>query len=157
GLLEAGGRAADELEGVPALAPALDLAVGELVGVDAAHRAAVGIADLGEVRAPFDRVRLRAHDRLPAREAPATALCFFHQLRNPVPRLARLRRVDAADAVHRRRIEHVALAVADFVRGARPRGEVAVARAVDEHPAAHRAPTRFGLDDDGLDRIVRGF
>src|SRR5262249_39232484 len=94
-LLEAGRGAADELESVPALAPPLDLAVGELVGVDAAPRAAVGIADLGEVGAPFDRVRLRAHDRLPAREAPATALCFLHQLRNPVPGLACLRRVDA--------------------------------------------------------------
>src|SRR6185369_5906593 len=66
-------------------------------------------------------VRLRPHDRLLAREAPPHALCFFHQLRDLLPGLARLGGVDAADAVHGGRIEHVALAVADLVRRAGPR------------------------------------
>src|SRR2546425_6153449 len=48
-------------------------------------------------------------------------------------RSARLLRIDATDAVHGRGIEHVAFAVADFVRRAGPGCEVAVARAVDEN------------------------
>src|SRR6266850_3690993 len=118
GALEAGRRLADELEGVPHLPAPLDLAPGELPGVDPAHGGAVGIADLREVGAPFDRVGLRPHDRLLAREAPAFALGLLHQLGDALPGLARLLRIDAADAVHRRRIEHVALAVAYFVRRA---------------------------------------
>ncbi len=43
-------------------------------------------------------------------------------------------------------IEHVALAVADLVRRAGPRREIAVARAIDKQLATNRAAARFGLD-----------
>src|SRR5687768_1046867 len=146
--LEPGGDALDELEGLPALAAALDLAVGQLLGVDAAYRAAVGIADLGEVGAPLDRVGLRAHDGLLAREAPAAPLGFFHELGNAVPGLAGLVGVDAADAVHGGGKQHAAAAVAYLVGRAAPGGEVAVAGAVDEDCSGDCAPARLGFDQE---------
>ncbi len=45
-------------------------------------------------------------------------------------------------------------AVADFVRHAGPRGEVAVARAVDEDLAAHREAARLRLDEHRVDLVV---
>ena len=71
-------------------------------------------------------------------------------------RAAGFRRVDAVDTEHRRGVQHVAGAVADLVRNAGPRREIAVARAVDEHAPADREAARFRLDEDCLDAVVGG-
>src|SRR5690606_13293396 len=128
----------DELEHVPALAPPFDLAVAQLARVDAADRGAVRVLDLRKVRAPLDRIALRAHDRLLAWKAPARLFGFVHQRRDQLPRAPGPLGVDAVDSEHRRRVQHVARAVADLVRSAGPRTEVAVAGRVDENPAADR-------------------
>src|ERR1051325_1490710 len=143
--LEARRRFADELERLPDLPASFDFPPGELLGIDAADRGAIRVTQLCEVGAPFDRIRLRAHDRLLARKAPPRALRFLPALGARLPGLAPPRRINAADAVHGRGIENVALAVAHFVRRPGPAGEIAVARAVDEDPAAYRASTGLRL------------
>src|SRR5262249_28798320 len=146
---------ADELEYIPALATALDLAVAELLGVDAADGGAVGVLDLREVGAPLDRIALRAHDRLLAREAAAgLALGLVHQLRDQLPGASGLGRVDAVDPKHGRGIKHVAGAIADLERGARPSGEIAVAGSVNEDLAAHGKASRLGLDHQRVDAVL---
>ena len=68
GLLEARRAFLDELEHVPALLAAFDLAVRKLARVDAADGRAARVLDLREVGAPLDRVALRPNDRLLARK-----------------------------------------------------------------------------------------
>jgi hypothetical protein len=126
----------------------------ESARVDAADGRAVWILDLREVRAPLDRIALRPHDRLLAREGAAALLGFLHELRHELPGSPRLLRVHAVDAEHRRRVQHVAGAVADLVRHAGPGREIAVAGAVDEHSAADREAAGLRLDEHGLDAIV---
>src|SRR4051812_25821073 len=132
GALEARCRLTNELERVPHLSAAFELAIGKLACIDAADGAAVGIADLREVGAPLHRIRLGPHDRLLARKFATLLFRSIHQLGDALPGIARLLRVDAADAVHGGWIKHVALAVADLAGRAGPRRKIAVARSVDE-------------------------
>ena len=90
GLFESRRDFLDELKDVPALPSPFDLAVAQLVGIDAADGSAVGILDLREIRAPLDRVALRAHDRLLARKLAAFLLGLVHELWNQLPGAARL-------------------------------------------------------------------
>ena len=69
------------------------------------------------------------------------------------PCVRRARRIDAVHAKHRRGIEHVAGAVAEFVRHAGERGEIAVAGTIDEDARAHRATPRARLQDQRVDRL----
>ncbi len=62
--------------------------------------------------------------------------------------------IDAVDAEHHGRIEHVAVAVAFLEIGAGEGGEIAVAGAVDKHPAEDRVAAGFGLDQQRLDAPV---
>src|SRR5690606_32716998 len=147
-VVEARRHALDELEDVPALATPLDFAIAQLPRVDAADRGAVRVLDLGEIRTPLDRIALRAHDRLLAREPLASLLGLFHQGRNQLPGAAGTFGIDAVDPEHRRRVQHVARAVADLVRRTGPRAEIAVAGRVDEDPAPHREATGLRLDQE---------
>ncbi len=111
---------------------------------------------LGEVHPPLDVVALRPHDRGLAREfVRAFRLGLFHQLRNGAPGIARFGGIDAVEAKHHRRVEHVTVVVADLVGRAGPGREIAVAGAIDEDIGADRLPSRLGLDEQRVDaRLV---
>ena len=55
-----------------------------------------------------------------------------------VVRIARPRGIDVVEAEHHRRVERVALGVADFIGRTGPGREIAVAGTIDEDPGAHR-------------------
>ncbi len=120
GLIESRRRFLDELEHVPALPAAFDLAVGQLACVDAADGRAVRVLDLGEVGAPFDRIALRADDRFLARKDAPALLGFLHELRHELPSAPGFDGIHTVDAEHRRRIEHVARAIARLRTERRP-------------------------------------
>ena len=61
--------------------------------------------------------------------------------------------VDAVDPEHRRRVEHVAGAVASFERHARPGCEIAITGCVDEYLAAYREAPGLGLHEHGVDPV----
>ena len=84
----------------------------------------------------------------------AGALGRLHQRRNGAPRVAGLRRVDAGEPEHHGRVEHVAGAVADLVRHAGKRREIAVAGAVDEDPRTHGGASRLGLDHQRINVVA---
>jgi hypothetical protein len=155
GMLEAGRRFADELEYLPRLPPAFDFAVAHLLDVEAAHRRSVRIADERRIGRPLDGILLCAYDRAAARKLAPLRFGFFHQLRNEIARASGALRIDVVDAELGRRIEEVARTVAELVRRAGPRRDVAVAGAVDEHAAAHGGTARLAFDEERIDRALR--
>jgi hypothetical protein len=85
----------------------------------------------------------------------AFGLGFFHQAAEVVPGVAGAHRVHAVHAEHGGRVHHVLAravrSLAFLERGAGMRGQVAVARAVDEGFRQHRRAAGTGFDQQRTD------
>ena len=79
---------------------------------------------------------------------------LLHQAVDVVHCVAGALGIDVVHAEHQRRIEQPAGRVALFPRRAGPAREVAVARGVHEHTAAHRPAARFRLHDQRVDGVL---
>ncbi len=94
----------------------------------------------------------RPQDRaLPGEAVAAAALRLDHAWPDLAPGLAGARVVDAGDAEHQRRVQHLALVVALLPRRAGPGQQVAVAGGVDKDLRADRTTARSRLDQQGID------